>query len=168
MYEHFDYFYNRTLYNSRFSAPQLDAEEPADRSFERRDWKVSDYFGMYLDHADFNNICSCTSLKYLKEFDKPMNLTTQEVKKFFGISVLMSCLKFPQIKMYWAALTRAERISRSMTRKRFFMIRNHLKVVIDNDISDDTRRADKLWKIKPLMIKLEIPACLWSAVRSLL
>lgn len=142
------------LFYHRFHAPQFDTWEPNDRSLERRDWKASDYFKMYFDDSDAENICACTSLKYLVEQNKPMNLSVEEVKKFIGISILMSCLKFPQIKMYWARLTRVEQIVKSMTRRRFFSIRSHLKVVIDDDISEDMRRNDRLWKIKPLVDKI--------------
>lgn len=143
-----------TFISISFHAPQFDAPKPTDRSFERKDWRVSDYIKMYFDDSDIENICACTNLKYLVEHDKPMNLSVEEVKRFIGISILMSCLKFPQIKMYWAGLTRVERITKSMTRKRFFSIRSHLKVVVDNDVSEETRRNDKLWKVKPLADKI--------------
>ncbi|KAG5893809.1 hypothetical protein JTB14_027846 [Gonioctena quinquepunctata] len=56
--------------------------------------------------------------------------------------------------MYWASLTRVSKISNSMTRKRFFSIRSHLKVVVDSDVSEEIRKKDELWKIKPLADKI--------------
>ncbi|KAI4455620.1 transposase is4 [Holotrichia oblita] len=103
----------------------------------RNSWKI---IPIYMEDSDVENICACTNLKYLLEHDKPMNLTTDEVRKFLGISILMSCLKFSQIRMYWAASTRVERIVTSMARNRFFSIKGHLKVVVDNDIPEDTKK----------------------------
>lgn len=83
-----------------------------------------------------------------------MHLSLEETKKFIGISILMSCMKFPQIKMYWAASTCVEPIARNMTRRRLFNIRSHLKVVVDSDIPKATRENDKLWKISPFADKI--------------
>ncbi|KAG5886569.1 hypothetical protein JTB14_011281 [Gonioctena quinquepunctata] len=117
------------------------------------DWKVLDYFKMYFDNSDVENMCACIDLKYRIEH-KAMNLSLEKIRKFLGISILMSCLEFPQIKMYWASLTRVSKISNSMTRKRFFSIRSHLKVVVDSDVSEEIRKKDELWKIKPLADKI--------------
>ncbi|KAG5889921.1 hypothetical protein JTB14_010071 [Gonioctena quinquepunctata] len=56
--------------------------------------------------------------------------------------------------MYWASLTQVSKISKSMTRKRFFSIRSHLNVVVDSDVLKEIRKKDKLWKIKPLADKI--------------
>ncbi|KAG5868723.1 hypothetical protein JTB14_001056 [Gonioctena quinquepunctata] len=109
-------------------------------------------------------MCACTNLKYRIEHDRATNLSLEELRKFLGISILMSCLKFPQIKMYWASLTRVSKISNSMTRKRFFCIRSHLKVVVDSDVSKEIGKKDELWKIKPLADKIR-NSCLSSERR---
>ncbi|KAG5882178.1 hypothetical protein JTB14_016446 [Gonioctena quinquepunctata] len=109
---------------------------------------------MYFDNSDVENMCACTNLKYRMEHDKAMNLSLEEIRTFLGISILMSCQKFPQIEMYWASLTRVLKISESMTHKRVFSIRSHLKVVVESDVSEEIRKKDKLWKIKPLADKI--------------
>lgn len=121
-----------------------------DTVYERQNFKIENYITMYFDDSDFQNICNCTNVRYLEEKGKSMNLTVAEVKKFFGISILMSCLKFPQMKMFWAKMTKVNSIASSMTRDRYFQIRSNLKVVIDADVSENTKKADKLFKIRPL------------------
>ncbi|KAG5898291.1 hypothetical protein JTB14_008634 [Gonioctena quinquepunctata] len=43
-----------------------------------------------------------------------------------------------------------------MTRKRFFSIRSHLKVVVDRDVSEEIRKKYELWKIKPLADQIKL------------
>jgi len=38
-----------------------------------------------------------------------------------------------------------------MTRDRYFKIRSSLKVVIDTDVSDDVKKDDSLWKVRPII-----------------
>ncbi|CAH1998032.1 unnamed protein product [Acanthoscelides obtectus] len=53
--------------------------------------------------------------------------------------------------MYWAKPTRVAAIADVMTRGRFFSIRSNLKVVIDGSISEEKRRYDKFWKVRPIL-----------------
>ncbi|KAJ8950135.1 hypothetical protein NQ314_007988 [Rhamnusium bicolor] len=57
---------------------------------ERERWKVEDYIKVYFDDSDFANICNCTNVKYLGEKEKHMNLSTAEIKIFFGIANVLS------------------------------------------------------------------------------
>ncbi|KAM3858926.1 piggyBac transposable element-derived protein 3-like [Diretmus argenteus] len=41
-----------------------------------------------------------------------------------------------------------------MTRDRFFKLRQNLKVVFDNDISEEERKADAFWKVRPFMVRI--------------
>lgn len=42
----------------------------------------------------------------------------------------------------------------TMARDRYFLLRAHLKLVFDLDITDDTRKQDKLWKLRPLLDRI--------------
>ncbi|VEN56028.1 unnamed protein product, partial [Callosobruchus maculatus] len=137
-----------------FQGMVFEIPEVEDTSNDRRDFKPSDYFSEYIDDNFFQTICECTNVKYMRLHNKPLNLSLKETKQFFGISVLMSLLKYPRIRMFWAKTTRVYSIASVMTRDRYFMIRNHLKVVIDDDISESLRQTDKLWKVRPLLKKI--------------
>lgn len=109
---------------------------------------------MYLDHEIFQNNCDCTNVRFLEEKGKPLNFILPEIKKFFAISLLMSCLKYPQVRMYWANTTKVNAIATVMTRNRFFSIRANWKVVIDSSVTLQEKSSDRLYKIRPLINRI--------------
>lgn len=133
-----------------FVPPNMNFPGFGQTAVDRRDWKVEDYIKIFFDDSDFENICNCSNVRHQETTGKAMNLTVIEVRKFFGISILMSCLKLPQVKMYWSNMCKVNSIASCMTRDRFFQIRNYLKVVIDGDVSQETKKNDRLFKIRPL------------------
>ncbi|XP_014674623.1 PREDICTED: piggyBac transposable element-derived protein 2-like [Priapulus caudatus] len=56
--------------------------------------------------------------------------------------------------MYWQQRTRVPAISDTMPRDRFFKIRNYLKVVDNNAVTDNETEADRLWKVRPFLEKI--------------
>ncbi|KAG5872177.1 PiggyBac transposable element-derived protein, partial [Gonioctena quinquepunctata] len=107
-----------------------------------KSWKKTDRFQPHIFETpvpEDKNMCACTNLKYRIEHDKAMNLSLEEIKKFLRISILMSCLKFPQIEMYWASLSRVSKISESMIRKGFLSIRS---LVVDSGVWEEIRKKD--------------------------
>lgn len=140
--------------SENFIPPNFEFREDFKDIEERREWNVLAYIKMYLDEEIFQNICDCTNVKFLEEKGKPMNLTLPEIKKFFAISILMSCLKYPQVRMYWAKTTKVNVIATAMTRDRFFLIRTNLKVVIDNNVTLQEKSSDRLYKIRPLINRI--------------
>ncbi|XP_068082624.1 piggyBac transposable element-derived protein 3-like [Anabrus simplex] len=129
---------------------------PPAPAFEEGVWQGKEqepheYFLRYIPTYFFDSVSSCTNQNCLARKGKSLNTTAQEIQVFFGISITMSYLRFPRISMYWAAGTRVAKISDKMSRKHFFSIRSNLKIVVDSDISDDTRSADKFWKVRPLL-----------------
>lgn len=132
-----------------------DQSSLTDEYLLRKDWTIKDYLNIFLSDEDFENMCNCTNVKYMTEHEKALNLTLEEVKKFVGITILISCLRYPRIKMFWAKTTRVESISKNMTRDRYFTIRSHLKVTIDNEVPQNERNCDKLWKVRPILDRVK-------------
>nr|CAI5861836.1 unnamed protein product [Callosobruchus analis] len=97
---------------------------------------------MYFDDSDFGDISHCTNVRYLQEKGKALNLTAEEVKKY------------PQIKMYSAKMTKVSGIAGSMTLDRYFQNKTNLKVVIDADVPENERKADKFFNIRPLIERI--------------
>ena len=89
------------------------------------------------------------------------NLTSfVETRRFFGMTILMSNLKYPRVRMYWETSTRNDRIADCMTRDiffRFFNLRNTLHINANpRREPDDT---NPFWKVQPLLDAIR-KACL--------
>lgn len=63
--------------------------------------------------------------------------------------------------MYWAAKTSVPIITNTMTRDRFFKIRQSIKVTDDFAISDDQKKEEALWKVRPLLNRVQ-QGCLYQ------
>ncbi|XP_061564106.1 piggyBac transposable element-derived protein 3-like [Cololabis saira] len=111
--------------------------------------RPSGYFKQYIDDQVFEEVSSCTNQREVLVSGNTLKTTPEEVKTFFGMAMYMSCLKYPRMRMYWAAKTRVPIITNSMTRDRFFKICQSIKVTDDFAISDDHKKEDALWKFVP-------------------
>lgn len=63
----------------------------------------------------------------------------------------MSSLGFPKIRMFWEKDYKVPIVSNAMSRDRFFLIRKSIKVVFDNDVPNEVRQNDRVWKVRPLI-----------------
>lgn len=122
-----------------------------DTYHERSQWLPRNYFEQYIPDSVFEEFANQTNRRAVFETGKSLEATAAEMKRFIGISLLTSCLRYPRIRMYWMGVTRVPRIADIMSRNRYFRLRNNLKIVDDNDVSDDVKKADRLWKVRPLV-----------------
>ncbi|XP_022195556.1 piggyBac transposable element-derived protein 3-like [Nilaparvata lugens] len=93
---------------------------------------------------------------------KELKVTLEEIKKFLGISMLMSTLGYPRIRQYWESTFKVPIIANAFPRDRYFNIRSAIHVVNDNDVTQAMKDEDRLWKVRPLVDKfrtavLQIP-----------
>ncbi|KAI5709629.1 hypothetical protein M8J76_004584 [Diaphorina citri] len=115
------------------------------------DFSPDHYFTKYIPNDFYTKVSEYTNQKYLAEKGKVLNTTPDEIKNFIAISITMSYLKFPRIRMYWAKKTRIHSIASTMTRDRYFAIRGHLKLVNDDNVPVSEKVANKFWKVQPLI-----------------
>lgn len=114
-------------------------------------WDELQYFNQYINDSIFQEIADKTNQTSVLKNSKSINTSTSEIRKWFGISMIMACLQYPLIRMYWQKKWQVPVICNAMTRDRFFKLRSSLKIVFDNDISPEFRQKDRLWKVRPLL-----------------
>lgn len=111
------------------------------------------YFSRYLDEDFFVNMAQCMNIQEVITNGKSLNVDKKEIKSFWGISIIACLLGFPRLRMCWARKTRYPLIADNMTRDRFFKLRSRLKLVNENEISEE-KKTDKFWKVRPMLEKV--------------
>ncbi|CAK1584848.1 unnamed protein product [Parnassius mnemosyne] len=110
-----------------------------------------DYFRRYVNDELMQIIVDRSNEMYLSRNDQFLNLTFPECYIFIAINLAMSCIGYPILRMYWKHKFRVAFVADHMSRNRFFILRNSLKLVNDNDFSAEDKSKDKLWKVRPLI-----------------
>ncbi|KAE9543640.1 hypothetical protein AGLY_002036 [Aphis glycines] len=85
-----------------------------------------EYFKKYFPEELYELAASCTNEYYMENTGKISKTSSIEIKKFFGIHVIIGCIKFPRLRMYWSAKFRYDPVSAVMSRDRFFQLRVNL------------------------------------------
>uniref|UniRef100_A0A3Q3JQ84 PiggyBac transposable element-derived protein domain-containing protein n=1 Tax=Monopterus albus TaxID=43700 RepID=A0A3Q3JQ84_MONAL len=96
-------------------------------------------------------IPDCSNDMSLSRSGVLLNTSVDEVYHFFGACILMSCIQYPKIRMYWSKTLRFTAITDRFTRDRFFKLRKSVKVVVDDDVPEDLKKSDKFWKVRPFL-----------------
>ena len=141
--------------------PQIDDDR------DRSTWAPIDYMNEYLDKEFFALMSSCTNINSVARSGKSLNTTAAEIERFLGATVFMSCISYPRIRMYWQRGLQIPLVCGTITRDRYFKIRSSLKVVVDTDVSDDAKKQDGLWKVRPLLDRIRT-GCLKQARPSMI
>ncbi|XP_046963295.1 piggyBac transposable element-derived protein 3-like [Vanessa cardui] len=120
---------------------------------------LTKYVQEYIDDDLIDLIVEKTNQHSIATKGHSLKLSREECKVFLGITLLMACINFPHIRMYWNNKYAFPTITEAMRRDRFIQLRNSLKFVFDLDVTPEMRAADKLWKVRPL-IKRVLQGCL--------
>lgn len=117
----------------------------------REGWNPMRYLVQYLDEEAFQLIADKTNQQHFYSKAKLLNTNAREIKLWFGLTMAMACIQYPIIRVYWQRKWKIPLLADTMARDRYFLLRAHLKLVFDLDITDDARKQDKLWKLRPLL-----------------
>ncbi|XP_034094388.1 piggyBac transposable element-derived protein 3-like [Gymnodraco acuticeps] len=129
-------------------------EHEDDTELDRNGWTPLDYFQQYIDRDLMKMISDCSNAMSLSRSGDPLNTSVDEVYHFFGACILMSCIRYPTIRMYWSKALRITAITDKFTRNRFFRLRGSIKVLIDDDVPEDLRKRDTFWKVRPFLDRI--------------
>ncbi|KAJ2940718.1 hypothetical protein O0L34_g14666 [Tuta absoluta] len=125
--------------------------QPAYLPIQRDHFTKIEYFYQYIDDKVIENIVEKSNWSYFSRNMKALHFTSEECKTYIAIQMIMSCINYPTLRMYWSKEFRIPIIANSMPRNRYFILRNAVKVVLDEEVSTVQRQADKLWKVRPLI-----------------
>ena len=73
---------------------------------------------------------------------KCKDTNAKQIKKFFGIIIIMGIVQLPQLRLYWSKdpMYKNELILHSMTRNRFELLLKCLHFCNNDDIDDITKK----------------------------
>jgi len=85
---------------SPFKQPNINLDDLEDMIYPSEMPSVLDYFTEYLDDTDFSNMAYFTNLYSVQKQQSRFKPTdASEIKTFIGIHIIMSCLKYPRIRL---------------------------------------------------------------------
>ena len=95
---------------------------------------------MFWPAEIFEILARETNVRHMAETGRELNYSATEMKKFLGISLLMGCIKYPRIKMYWRQGFRIALISNNMSRNSYFLLRSFLRAMAGIDMPEERKR----------------------------
>lgn len=114
-----------------------------------------EYFYDYFDTQLLEKISHCSNLFYLRTTGRELKSSRTErfeIAKLFAIHLIMGCIRYPRLPMYWNVGMKLGLISDLMTRDRFLTLRNALHVV-ESDSPAPNEVDNPLWKVQPTIDK---------------
>ncbi|XP_055082645.1 piggyBac transposable element-derived protein 3 [Periophthalmus magnuspinnatus] len=138
----------------RLTPNQAQFEHEDENVQDREEWSPLDYIKHYIDKDLMKTIAHCSNATSLAKSGVPLNTSTDEIYHYFGACILMSCVPYPEIRMYWSKVLRFPAITEKFTRDRFFRLRSSLKVLIDDDVPEDLKTCDQFWKVRPFLNRI--------------
>ncbi|XP_029704824.1 uncharacterized protein isoform X2 [Takifugu rubripes] len=124
----------------------VEFENEDETEHDRNSWTPLNYLEQYIDRDLMKTIADCTNTVSLSRSGDLFKTSVDEIYYFVGACILMSCVPYPKMRMYWSKSLRVTSITDRFTRDRFFKLRQSLKVLIDDDVPEDLRKRDKFWK----------------------
>lgn len=108
-----------------------------------------EYLTEYFDEKFYENAANCSNMYHFRHKGKLLNSTPQEIKKFFGIHLVMGCIPYPRLCMYWRTNLKLQMITSVMSRDRFLTLRSAFHLV-ESDTAPPGN-DNPLWKVQPIL-----------------
>lgn len=109
------------------------------------------YFTRYFDDNFFENAAGCTNRYTVLKTGESLHTSSGELKNFFGMHIAMGCVRFPRIRMYWQQKFSIPIVANTISRNRFFKLRDAFHVVFENDITESQKKANVYWRVQPVI-----------------
>ncbi|XP_049855407.1 uncharacterized protein LOC126335972 [Schistocerca gregaria] len=136
----------------RWRQSKMCKRQPSEDNFEEQtDGELrnpSQFFFEYFDKNFWKHVAGQTYKYHCQKNSTSLDTNTNEILSLVETEILMGTLKLPQARLYWNMQLDIPLVSSTMTRDRYYKLRNNLHFVNnleDNDVND------KLWKVRPLI-----------------
>lgn len=114
-------------------------------------------FFNYFINNDVYNLITVESHKYSlhKDINKPFHISVDEVKRYFGVLLIMSVVKLNNIRSYWDPIIGNRLVIETMSLNEFEKIRRYMHFSDLENMPDKTDpQYDKLYRIRPIITHL--------------
>ena len=106
------------------------------------------YFRRFVDRQFFDLIVEQSNLYLvLKNINRPMKLTREELEQWLGLSIWFSLYKISDTRLHWSQELKNERFTSLMTRDRWEEIKTNIHFVDNTELCGN----DKIAKIRPFV-----------------
>lgn len=106
-----------------------------------------DYFETFFSADIIDIITTNTNLYSVQRgATKSINVTSNDIKDFIAITLLMGVVQMPAYRDYWSKELRYPQIADIMTLKKYELIRRYLHFTDNNDMNDD-----RYFKVRPIL-----------------
>ena len=112
-----------------------------------------DYFRKYFDSLLIEHIVYQSNLYAAQENpDRPLQLTCNELEKYFAVIMLMSIISLSCSRLYWSLDLAISQVSKIMSRTRFEQIKRFIHFNDNSSMPESgDPNFDKLFKVRPLL-----------------
>lgn len=116
----------------------------------RRKWSPYQYFCQYLNEDFWNLTAEQSNIRSMQDNLPPLRATSSEYKKLVGSCIIMGCFKLPRVRMYYKKSLKIPAAT-ILPRDRFFKLRNYIHLVNNFEITEESKKQNRLWKVQPII-----------------
>ncbi|KAJ8883830.1 hypothetical protein PR048_015685 [Dryococelus australis] len=106
-----------------------------------------EYFLRYFSHQFLQML---PSTRVLLKIGIEMQLSSSDMKKVFGMNLILGTISYPRLRMYWQLGMSLDVITKTMARDKFLEICNCLHLVATQH-PPPQHSESKLWKVQPVL-----------------
>ncbi|XP_065665259.1 piggyBac transposable element-derived protein 3-like [Hydra vulgaris] len=113
-----------------------------------------EYFKMFVDDNLRDIIAEQSSFYSCQSSGTNISVTSNEIESFIGVFFRMGLVKLPSVRSYWETFMNYDGVSSILSRNRFLSILRYLHFVDNLNVTDEVKKNDRAWKLRPWLEKL--------------
>ena len=99
------------------------------------------------------DICTQTNLDHLQKTERGV-FTKTDINQFIGSYFLMSLVIIPSVRSYWENEMGCSDIADVVPQNKFETLLRHLHFVKNLEVTYETKKSTKFWKLRPWLSSL--------------